>query len=396
MKSDIQTVLFVSHDASRTGAPTVLLNFLRWFKQNTDIPFLILLQKGGPLESEFFELAPTFIVEKPVSYTLLQRIVRKFQQFLKQFGLSSEISQEDYQLRQFLRKANIGLIYSNTATNGLLLSKLSYLNCPIITHVHELNYALICHGITSFLSPDYQINHFITCADCVKAHLVNYYSISPCNITVVHEFISLIQAESNTSSLLKEKLSLPENTFVVGASGSPEWRKGTDLFIQLALRVHSKIEAPIHFVWIGGNSPPIQTMMFNHDIEHAGLKQYVHFIDSQPNPLDYFVDFNLLALTSREDPYPLVCLEVASLGKPIICFAGAGGAPEFIENDCGYVVPYLDLDAMADCIIELYQNPKLCQQLGRNASRKVKDRHLIEENAPKIYNLLQRYLSSSL
>ena len=36
-------VLFISHDAYRTGAPMVLLHFIRWFKENTDVPFEILL-----------------------------------------------------------------------------------------------------------------------------------------------------------------------------------------------------------------------------------------------------------------------------------------------------------------------------------------------------------------
>ncbi len=50
-------VLFISHDASRTGAPIVLLNLLKWFKTNTDIPFQILLKKGGVLEPDFKAIA---------------------------------------------------------------------------------------------------------------------------------------------------------------------------------------------------------------------------------------------------------------------------------------------------------------------------------------------------
>ena len=46
-------VLFISHDASRAGAPKRLLRFLRWFKMATDIPFRTLLKSGGELEPEF-------------------------------------------------------------------------------------------------------------------------------------------------------------------------------------------------------------------------------------------------------------------------------------------------------------------------------------------------------
>jgi hypothetical protein len=46
-------ILFVSHDATRSGAPIVLLHFLRWFKKNSNRPFAVLLQAGGELVDDF-------------------------------------------------------------------------------------------------------------------------------------------------------------------------------------------------------------------------------------------------------------------------------------------------------------------------------------------------------
>src|SRR5262245_56080071 len=59
-------VLFISHEASRTGAPIVLLHFLRWFKRNTDIPFMVLVRESrgamGELLQEFDSLGPLFML----------------------------------------------------------------------------------------------------------------------------------------------------------------------------------------------------------------------------------------------------------------------------------------------------------------------------------------------
>ena len=96
-------------------------------------------------------------------------------------------------------------------------------------------------------------------------------------------------------------------------------------------------------------------------------------------------------MVSREDPYPLVCLEAASLGKPVICFADAGGMPEFVEDDCGYVVPYLDLNAFATKIIELSSDPEKTKTLGENARKKVRARHDIEVAAPAVTELIEKY-----
>ena len=52
-------VVFVSPDASRTGAPMALLRLLEWLSRRTDLRFRILLYQDGPLAPEFAALAPT-------------------------------------------------------------------------------------------------------------------------------------------------------------------------------------------------------------------------------------------------------------------------------------------------------------------------------------------------
>jgi glycosyltransferase involved in cell wall biosynthesis len=99
---------------------------------------------------------------------------------------------------------------------------------------------------------------------------------------------------------------------------------------------------------------------------------------------------DVFVLTSREDPYPLVCLEAAALEKPIVCFAGAGGMPEFVENDCGFVVPYLDIAAMGDHVVSLLDAPDLRVVIGRAARRKVSERHDVGKAAPRILEIIER------
>jgi len=375
MPANYPKVLFISHDASRTGAPIILLNFLRWFKENASIPFEILLGRGGELEKDFSALAPTSVFYKDDQgpeiihkYNILRRIIRRL-------GINDPASR----IRRKLAGAGIGLIYSNTSTNGNILQALSFLDCPAISHIHELEYSLKERSDKL----DYVLKrtaHFIACSQAVKDNLISRYHISPDNISVIHGFISISDENAiSTQHLLRRELKLPEDTFIVGSAGTRHWRKGPDLFMQLAHCMRSKLNAPIHFVWLGGG---------------AKFDDYVHFLETKSNPLDYFAGFDLFALTSREDPYPIACLEAASLGKPILCFDKAGGEPEFVEKDCGFVVPSLDVDAMAERVIELYKNRGLLLQFGQNAAQKVRTRHKLEDNAPKILAIIKKYLKS--
>jgi glycosyltransferase involved in cell wall biosynthesis len=389
VKGNLREVLFISHDASRTGAPMVFLNFLRWLKENTDIPFEILLGRGGELKRDFAALAPTDVFYKEgegpeivQKHQIIRRIARRL-------GINNPASR----IRRKYAGANIGLIYSNTSTNGNILHALSFLDCPVISHIHELEYSLKYRSdkLGDILK---RTSHFIACSQAVKDNLVSRYGAAPAKISVIHGFIPIPHIDPAVSRhVLKRELNLPEGSFIVGASGTRHWRKGPDLFIQLASRVHAKMNEPVHFVWLGGGGKE-QCDAVERAMAGAGLKDCVHFLEAKANPLDYFADFDLFALTSREDPFPLACLEVASLGKPVLCFDKAGGEPEFVEKDSGFIVPYLDVETMADRVIELYKNRELLRQLGQNAAVKVRARHTLEANAPRILALIEKYLGS--
>jgi hypothetical protein len=45
----MKKILFISHSAGRTGAPLMLLNFLTWVKENSDITFEALLKTSDEL-----------------------------------------------------------------------------------------------------------------------------------------------------------------------------------------------------------------------------------------------------------------------------------------------------------------------------------------------------------
>ena len=82
--------------------------------------------------------------------------------------------------------------------------------------------------------------------------------------------------------------------------------------------------------------------------DRRGWQSQVRFVGPAPTPLPYMLAADVFLLSSREDPFPLVCLEAADCGLPVLCFADAGGMPLFVQEDAGAVVPYLDVDEMAN------------------------------------------------
>jgi glycosyltransferase involved in cell wall biosynthesis len=383
----MKQILFISHDASRTGAPILLLSFLHWFKQNASTPFKILLNNGGLLETEFSKLAPVFVLNRSYPQSLSQRIMSRLGR------------QSPHPLRQWLAGDNIGLIYSNTITNHQALNALSFLQCPVISHVHELEYVIYLMAGEQLKITKTATTRYITASNAVKENLVNNHHISANQIETVHEFLPIEQLNLTEvfqrQSKIRAELNLPSNAFIVGASGTLGWRKGPDLMIQLAqtMRRHYP-DLPVYFLWVGGDEQKERRRLYElqYDVQHLGLEQTVRFLGAKPNSLDFFSIFNVFAMLSREDPYPLVCLEAALLEKPIVCFAKAGGEPEFVEDDCGFVVPYLDIETMAAKIHLLLESTELARAFGKRAAQKVRERHDISTAASQINSIIHQLL----
>jgi len=385
-------VLFVSHEATRTGAPVLLLHFLRWLRTNTGIDFEVVLRRGGELSAEFAALAPVWHAEATAG-----RLARTTMRVARRLGLRASL--DDVHIGRMVRQMShrrFGVVYSNTFTNGAFVSRLGVLGCPVVTHVHELESNILRPGEENLRLVKAQTSRYIACAEAVKSNLIVRHGIEPDRIDVIHGFVAtraLTAAQrAQARARTRLELAIPEGAWVVGAAGTPNWAKSPDLFVQLAYAMHRRRPArPVHFVWVGGWQDH-RLAELRLDAQTAGVGDIMHFPGTRPNATEYFCAFDVFALVSREDSYPLVCLEVASLGTPILCFDRAGGGREFVEDDCGFVLPYLEVEVMAERTLELLASDELRHRMGERAKAKVRGRHDVTVAAPRVLDVIRRLL----
>lgn len=385
-------ILFITPGASRAGGNVFLFNFLKWFKRHSAVPFVTIYGHGGELEEEFKSLSKTFKFDyEPRRESFFSRPAS---------ALFRRVKWRERLLARQIARENVDLIYANAVTNHKILAALPDLRVPLISHCHELESVIHRTGLEGFEQTKKRTSHFIAVSEAVRKNLVENHGIPFEKISLQHGFIPIENfsaaelAEKNRK--IREQLGIPADAFIVGASGTMYWRKAPELFVQIAAAVHRRNwEIPVYFVWVGGaEKGDFRFFEMEYDAKKLGLEKYVRFLEHKSNPLDYYAALDAFAMVSREDPYPLVCLETASLGKPVICFADAGGMPEFVGDDSGFIVPYLDLETFAARILELYANPDLREKMGAGAARKVRERHDISTSAPRIVEIINKVLNS--
>lgn len=357
------TILFISHEASLSGAPIVFLNIIRWLRPRMPHRFRVILRTGGPLEREFGKVAEVYLLENgTVDRSCLQ---------------------------------DVCLIYSNTATNGLFLSSLPIGDIPVITHIHEMQCALDWNGKDNLKQIRKHSVHIIACSNAVAQVLTHIYGIDRNHVTAIPESIypSEVQDRSKLPSALMNELNLSGNEFVVVSSGTVHLQKGSDLFIQLASYCRERLQPDqsIRFFWIGGVSNEFSSGLFEHDARKLGLDGIIKFLGETDNPHPAIASADVFCLPSREDSFPLVMLEAGALGKPVLAFRQSGGAEEYCSKGGGFLFPYLDVSAMGEFILQRAAHRNTLISAGEKARKLVLDEFSLDVTGPKILDLIQRF-----
>jgi len=387
-------ILLVSHDASPTGAPNLLLHLLRWFREHSRLDFQVALKKGGPLEKEFAEVAPVVVFERNPD-SLARRSLR----YVRPYRVRHALRGLPFKMR--LRNEQFALVYSNTLVNGELLESLAQQECPLISHSHELEYMI--RRSTTPRELTYTLNRtrqFIAGSRAVAQNLVENHGVSGSAIAVVHDFIPFERVVSENriaaARAIRASLKIPDSSFVIGAAGTVDWRKGCDLFVPLARETMRRVpESGVHFVWVGGFWERRTPREIAYDIGKLGFDGRVHFVDHRANYLDYIAMFDAFCLMSREDPCPLVLLEAAALGKPLLCFENSGGSPELVETDCGFAVPYLDVATMAERLVDMMNDVEMRTRFSTRAREKVREGYDVAVAAPRVLEIIDRLVTQS-
>lgn len=349
----MKKIIFISNNATRTGAPYVLLLFLKWLKkENKNLQIDIVFLEGGDLMEDFRELTT-------VSYNYSDVLVKKALLPKLYSYLSRKIMRQGSRKEVFIKNIasqNYDLIYANTiaSVSFATLIKNQSVNQPkLIAHIHELNTTIKSY-LPNFNEYIPQIDSFISVSKLVLQHLNTDWGINPLKNHLVYAF-------SDKEALKEEGEKM---VFQVGASGMVSSRKGDDLFIQVANYIKVRHpEIKIKFTWVGQIYDK-QRNVIEADLEKANLKDTVFFVGEQSNPEKYYKNFDVFLMTSREDPFPLVCIEVGRLGIPIICFEKATGTAEILVDGGGFIVPYLDIVAMAEKVILYYNDNALRNKDG--------------------------------
>lgn len=352
-----ETIIIVSHEASRTGAPILALNIIGQFKTKYNVIGL-LLNDG--------ELAPVFQKDCDAVIQL-------------NFGHSSYLV--SIVLDKLLDKVDLKFAIINSIESRYALSSLAYKFVPTICLVHE--FVTYMRSKYSILETVLWANEVVFSASLVRENASGYCEpLTKRPAVILPQGRCVVPANNKNNNPDTDQIgrirkmirpeTLSDNAVAILGAGTVELRKGVDLFIACAAKVvASSPETEFRFVWVGpGFSPDIDvnySTYLQDQIERSGLEGHICFT-GEISDINIAYDLSdILFLSSRLDPLPNVAIDAMYKELPVICFDGATGIADHLKNSVigsSCVIPYLDIERAADRLVTLIDNPEERGRVG--------------------------------
>lgn len=353
---DREVMIFTSHEASRTGAPLIILELAKHIRQHYNVQPVILLCNDGELLSEFQSVGPCYELHYYFNKTILNEEMNY---------LVSRLTE---------RKINVSKAYVNSVESTGLLKYLQKLpDTKIISLIHELGHYYKKDSWSHV--PKYS-DIVVFPSELVKTRANQNTSFASTEVKVLGQ--GLLKEELLKPSIKSERadfrisLDVPEDSILVLGCGSLILRKGIDIFILSAISFLNKwkSDVPVHFIWIGHENKNDYLLWNKRDIEDSGYTDNIHLLGPQSDTIPYFINADVFFLSSRGDPFPCVVHEAMAAKLPILAFNDASGWSEIIDDDLGKVVEYGDIYQSSIALEEIIT--KLGKQEYYRDSSKVK------------------------
>lgn len=328
------SIVFVTHELGKTGAVVLLLNIMKTF-QKMGIDAVVISMKMGELLAEFEELTAVFVCNK-----------NKFKKLLKCLS-------QDY---------NCKYIFYNSVASGMAVRASKKIGFIIISLVHEMNNLIESYSWIqkrAFDVAEYS-DYIIFPSNYVKQSFLESVSRIQGQVIIRNQgiFNNLQVADEKTVAQIVEEFAIPPNKKVVLNVGTPEYRKGFDIFVNIAVQCAHMDE--VFFVWVGGSDKTIISKKNN-----ITNMICVDYISDNMKLAALFQYSYIFLLTSREDPFPSVILQALYTGTPVIAFDKCGGFVDVINNSKnGYLIEPFKCEDVVVKINELIGNKSLYDEMS--------------------------------
>lgn len=190
-------------------------------------------------------------------------------------------------------------------------------------------------------------------------------------------------------NLFERQYNWPKDSVIIGITGQINPEKGHEDFLTAAASIHETCPNA-RFVIGGKQSGPFYDSLQRKVVEMK-MERWVEFVGWLPESKDFFGNIDVFVMASRHDEgFGLVVAEAGERSVPVVV-TRSGGATEVVDDGVsGFLVEKNTPAAIASCVSNLVQNPKLRAQMGHAGRLRVERQFNLQAQV----GIFERFLRS--
>lgn len=370
-------ILFFTPYGGLSGSEMMLSYLLRQLNKSKHSVALFSRERGELLE-KMSDTIPVYSFDhNPTRWERLRE---------RAAGRPSGTSPYEHFITELHQRIKPDFWYINTLVMPEVARLATKLKVPYALHVHEMP---MVYGTLKKEELQQSLDGASLVIACSQAARESLRVVGARKLELQYECVDLklVSAKAEDVAALRRGLGISESSFVWGMSGLIEYRKGADLFLEAAKILR---QDDVHFLWLGAPRNSGYQLFIERSVEYYDLRN-VHFVGMQTTDYyNYLSCLNGFVLTSREDPFPLVMIEAAALGKPIVAF-DSGGVKEFVQSGMGTVMNSWNVTELVAAMVAVMKGEI---HVDQNVLRKRAGEFDVSIQVSYLEALLRRYFAS--
>ncbi|MFZ9012291.1 MAG: glycosyltransferase family 4 protein, partial [Anaerohalosphaeraceae bacterium] len=200
---------------------------------------------------------------------------------------------------------------------------------------------------------------FIAVSHAAAKQLTNYSKIEPDRVKVVYNAVDLekFSPKPEIRQSIRNELNIAPEDIVIGFVGRLSHVKGPDILLNaFSLLIRKNPNYMLVFLGSGDMEKQLRSKANN-----SGSGNRVKFLGFRENAAEIMNAFDIAAITSRQDAFPLTPLEIMSMKIPLVS-CNVYGLAEIVMDRKNALIPQKNAPSqIADCIEQLTHNETLRQ-----------------------------------
>ena len=243
---------------------------------------------------------------------------------------------DNLRLKRIHEQFKPDLWYINAITQPEVLRQARKYGIPCVLHSHELEPMFHYVSVEDLGTLIEYPRLIIACSEAVEQvyrRLGRRGAIEVCYGMID---VSRVKADEARTRALRQELGVSDGAFVWLMSGTLTPNKNPVLFVEILNELLQKGHNT-HFIWLGGGESGYSQYAKAKAVDLGVAERIAWMGVRDEDYYDYFNAADGFVLTSKRDSFPLVLIEAAALGKPIVSL-DSGGVREFVLSKMGKVV----------------------------------------------------------